>query len=240
MSGNIEQKSQTEHRTSHHDRRRLIRFAVVTYDWVQRQRRRRLEQTQTSMRMLPATSYQKFNVLNRVFSLSVILSRRRRLRCRLRCLSLYIFSLPTRSTISVTRFDRISTLWQNFISLWPFFDGLLSNKQNFEPTLSNFVCSWANLHCCKFPNTEQIIKPSGHTVHDTHTDDIPKIPLLWSTRFALSFYFFFANVKHISPCLSLSLSLSLTHSRKQIIPSQPYRSEFAVVRMGTTKEQIIV
>ena len=32
-----------------------------------------------------------------------------------------------------------------------------------EPTLPNFLCIWANFHCWKWPNIEQIIEPSGHT-----------------------------------------------------------------------------
>ena len=32
---------------------------------------------------------------------------------------------------------------------------------------SNFLCSWANFHCLKWPNIEQMLLPSGHTVSNS-------------------------------------------------------------------------
>ena len=71
------------------------------------------------------------------------------------------------NTTSVTRFGEISPLWQYFKSLGQFCTGLFRVKQNFEPTLANLLCSLANFGCSKRPNIEQLIKPSGHTEHDT-------------------------------------------------------------------------
>ena len=34
----------------------------------------------------------------------------------------------------------------------------------FELTLENLTLCWANCYCCKWPNIEQIIQPSGHTI----------------------------------------------------------------------------
>ena len=36
--------------------------------------------------------------------------------------------------------------------------------EKFEPILGYFLCCWANYLCCKWPNIEQIIKPSRHLV----------------------------------------------------------------------------
>ena len=40
---------------------------------------------------------------------------------------------------------------------------LLLFGPNFELSLANLICHWANFHCCKGPNIKQIIQPSGHT-----------------------------------------------------------------------------
>ena len=44
------------------------------------------------------------------------------------------------------------------------FEGLFSIWQNFESTLSIFVCFWANVYCCEQPLNEKINLTSGHTV----------------------------------------------------------------------------
>ena len=60
--------------------------------------------------------------------------------------------------ISVTRFGEISPLWQNFNSLWLLFEDLFCIGQNLELIgLGIFVGYWANLHCCYWPNIEEII-----------------------------------------------------------------------------------
>ena len=64
---------------------------------------------------------------------------------------------------SVTIFDVFSPLWLTIIVLWPFRRCVFSIWQNFELILANFICYWANFNCCKWPNTEQTIYPSGHT-----------------------------------------------------------------------------
>ena len=51
----------------------------------------------------------------------------------------------SRERNSVTRFGEI--LPQYYQSL-AFLDGLFSIWQNCEPTLVNFLCHWANIHCC--------------------------------------------------------------------------------------------
>ena len=37
----------------------------------------------------------------------------------------------------VTRFSKISSLWQTFISLWQIFDSLILIWQNAEPAMAN-------------------------------------------------------------------------------------------------------
>ena len=51
---------------------------------------------------------------------------------------------------SVTRFHKILTLWQNFKNLWQFSKGLLSICKILNLILQ-FLCSWAYLHCSKWP-----------------------------------------------------------------------------------------
>ena len=68
---------------------------------------------------------------------------------------------------SVNRFGKITSLWQVY-------EGLFCIWQNSEPTLAKLSCNRAIFHCCKWPNIERIIKPSGHTdcrycVHDVAT-----------------------------------------------------------------------
>ena len=46
-------------------------------------------------------------------------------------------------------------------SLWPFLNQLFSIWQDCEPTLANI---WAHFNCSKWPNIQQIIQESGHTV----------------------------------------------------------------------------
>ena len=49
-------------------------------------------------------------------------------------------------------------IWHNFATLAKFqklssfFKGLFSVWHNFEPSLANFLCYWANFHCCKRQN----------------------------------------------------------------------------------------
>ena len=51
------------------------------------------------------------------------------------------------ATPSVTRFGKISPLWENF-------DGLFSIWQNFDPTVAKTFYHWASFHCCKWANTK--------------------------------------------------------------------------------------
>ena len=41
-------------------------------------------------------------------------------------------------TVSVTRFGKISSLWQNFKSLWLFFESLFCIGKNFKRSYANF------------------------------------------------------------------------------------------------------
>ena len=75
---------------------------------------------------------------------------------------------------SVTRFGKNPPLWQIFKNIWHYISGLFGFGQSFELTLAQFVCFWANFHCCKWTNIENIILSSGHTV-----PDIPLDVLLW-------------------------------------------------------------
>ena len=49
---------------------------------------------------------------------------------------------------SVTRFGKISPLWQNFKPLGNLLDGWFSIWQTFVPTLAFLCYCWANCHCC--------------------------------------------------------------------------------------------
>ena len=57
---------------------------------------------------------------------------------------------------SVTRFGEISPIQQNFRNLWQHLKGLFDNWQSCEPTLGLFVCFWAKLYRCKWPNIEKL------------------------------------------------------------------------------------
>ena len=50
--------------------------------------------------------------------------------------------------ISVTRFGKISPIWQKFTSLWQLFNSLFLIWQNDGPTLANLEHYLANFHCC--------------------------------------------------------------------------------------------
>ena len=49
-------------------------------------------------------------------------------------------------TASVTRFGKISPLWQNFKSLRLFLEDLFFIGQNFDPNWANFMI-WTNFDC---------------------------------------------------------------------------------------------
>ena len=51
--------------------------------------------------------------------------------------------------LSVTRIGEISPFWPKFKLICEHFEGLFSIWQNFESTLSIFVCFWANVYCCE-------------------------------------------------------------------------------------------
>ena len=55
---------------------------------------------------------------------------------------------------SVTRFGKISPLWQKLQCLWQFFEGLFSSRQKLIPTSANFVYNWAIIRGCKWTNNE--------------------------------------------------------------------------------------
>ena len=58
---------------------------------------------------------------------------------------------------------KFSPLWRNNLVI---FEPLFGVKQNFEPILARILCCWAIIHCCKWPNIEAVIYPSGHTGRD--------------------------------------------------------------------------
>ena len=64
---------------------------------------------------------------------------------------------------SVTRFGEIPPLWQKFIILRQFLEGLVGVGQNLKPTLVNLLNYLGIFHWSKWPNIKQIILPSGHT-----------------------------------------------------------------------------
>ena len=95
-------------------------------------------------------------------------------------------NIPDWTGFSVTRFGEIPPLRQNFKNLRQFLRfSLGSVGQNFEPTFANLFNYLANFHCSKWPNIEQIIKPSSHTDWldcSHHNDDENKrSPKLWTT-----------------------------------------------------------
>ena len=60
------------------------------------------------------------------------------------------------ATGSVTRFVKISLLWNNVKKACHFERvHLVFGKKS--AYLDNFICYWANFHCCKLPNIKQII-----------------------------------------------------------------------------------
>ena len=55
---------------------------------------------------------------------------------------------------SVTRFGKISSLWQNSASFCSIFKNLNKYLANFIPSLGNFYTG-ANCRCCQWPNVEK-------------------------------------------------------------------------------------
>ena len=49
--------------------------------------------------------------------------------------------------------------WPNFATVADSFERLFCIRQNFEPTLANFLC-------CEWPNFEQLIQPTGYTAQN--------------------------------------------------------------------------
>ena len=47
--------------------------------------------------------------------------------------------------------------------MWQIISSLFGFGQSFQFTLTQFVCFWAIVHCCKWPNIENTIWSSGHT-----------------------------------------------------------------------------
>ena len=68
---------------------------------------------------------------------------------------------------SAHKCDQILTICQNYKSCFQFWKGLFSIWKKFERTLANLKWFWANFHRSKWPNIEEINRPSGHTT--THT-----------------------------------------------------------------------
>ena len=57
---------------------------------------------------------------------------------------------------SVTRFGKISPLWQNFKTLWESLEGLFSIWHNCKPTyFGKHLFKVANFHCCKRSKIEK-------------------------------------------------------------------------------------
>ena len=56
---------------------------------------------------------------------------------------------------SVTRLGEISPLWQKIPSLWQIFVSLFPMWQNAKPTLANLYHYWAHFHCYKWPNIDK-------------------------------------------------------------------------------------
>ena len=65
----------------------------------------------------------------------------------------------------VTRFGKISPIWQNLQSLGQFFEGLFIIWEHFGPTLANIVCNWASFHWRKWPNVEKQVSHLVTLVH---------------------------------------------------------------------------
>ena len=64
----------------------------------------------------------------------------------------------------MTRFGLISPLWLNFIVFGQSFEGLLRIWPNIKRALAKIVDFWTNFNCCKWPNIQKSLWPSGHTV----------------------------------------------------------------------------
>ena len=62
---------------------------------------------------------------------------------------------------SVTRFGEIKPIRQNILSLWQYFEGILSIWKNYETSLVFLGCYWANF---RYWNSTNIEKYSSHLV----------------------------------------------------------------------------
>ena len=71
-----------------------------------------------------------------------------------------------RSIKSTDLLVQCGQIWQpfatSFKSLWQFYL-ILQLAKFLTCFFANNVSHWANFYCCKWPNIEQIIQPSGHT-----------------------------------------------------------------------------
>ena len=105
---------------------------------------------------------------------------------------------------SVIRFRIIQPLWQNFKSALKLMMVYFVFQQHFEPTLPNCLSHCVNFHCCKWPNIERKIWPSGHTVGTKSLAD-PSEMLKRSKRFLT--LDFIVSLMH-----TLTLSISLFHT----------------------------
>ena len=61
-----------------------------------------------------------------------------------------------------------ASVWPDFaivgkIKILGNFQGYNLHLETFRTNYGNFLCYWANFHCCKWINTEQLVYPSGHT-----------------------------------------------------------------------------
>ena len=101
---------------------------------------------------------------------------------------------------SVTRFGKISPLWQKITSLWQILSGLFLFWQNAEPPLADLWHYWTNFPCCKWPNIE---KYSNNLVTLVLRDEEREVNLQNS----------FAQIVFLKACILFVLTHTHTNTR---------------------------
>ena len=68
--------------------------------------------------------------------------------------------------------NKCDQIWWNFLhfseilKIFGVFYCFILKIAKFWTYFGNFLCCWARIHCCKGPNIEGVIKPSGHICHN--------------------------------------------------------------------------
>ena len=77
--------------------------------------------------------------------------------------SRFVRKVAKASAASVTRFGEISPFWKKYLTVFGNFSKVLFRIWNYFERAWAKNCHRAKFHCCKWPNIEKLIYPSGHT-----------------------------------------------------------------------------